>query len=111
MSGDVLEESTSSPGTSRAENVLRSRHRRRIVRWLARGAVDRESDLVLRGGDADENEVASDLRETHLPMLEEAGIIEWDRETGRVSKGPNFDDAERLLELMAKDADGPPSGP
>ncbi|MFB6303052.1 MAG: ArsR family transcriptional regulator [Haloferacaceae archaeon] len=90
------------PGTGHAVNALRDRHRRLILRGLWNGRVARETDAVLRG---DREEVRSELRETHLPMLEEAGIIEWDRETGKISKGPNFDEVEPLLELMEEHAD------
>lgn len=90
------------PGGGATVNALRERHRRLILRKLWKGQVDREADVVFRN---DPEEVRSELRETHLPMLEDAGIIEWDRETGEISRGPNFDEVEPLLELMEDHAD------
>ncbi|WP_281194490.1 hypothetical protein [Halorubrum sp. F4] len=65
-------------------------HQRRVVAGLADDAVETVSDLRPRGR-AEEIEAA--LRETHLPALEEAGYIEWDRETGEIMPGPNFSEA------------------
>lgn len=42
---------------------------------------------------------------THLPKLEEAGFIQWDRETHTVSKGPRFEEIRPLLELMNNHSD------
>lgn len=40
------------------------------------------------------------LRHAHLPKLQEAGYIDWDRETDRISEGPNFSEIEPLLRLL-----------
>lgn len=48
------------------------------------------ADLRVRG---QADEIATELRESHLPALEEAGYIEWDRETGTIRPGPNFEEA------------------
>jgi len=63
---------------------------RRTVAGLADGTVERVADLRVRGR---ADEIAEELRETHLPALEEAGYIEWDREAGTIAPGPNFDEA------------------
>ena len=62
----------------------------RTVAALADGAAETVADLRVRSTPDD---VADELRETHLPALEEAGYIEWDREAGTISPGPNFDEA------------------
>ena len=64
--------------------------RRRVVAGLADGTVERVADLQLRGRTDD---LAAELRENHLPALEEAGYIEWDRETDTIRPGPNFEEA------------------
>ena len=64
--------------------------RRRVVAGLADGAVETVADLRVRGR---AEEIAAELRETHLPALEEAGYIEWDRENGTIEPGPNFEEA------------------
>ena len=45
-------------------------------------------------------DIVEELKETHLPMLEEVGVIEWDRETDVVSKGPNFEQIVEAMRLM-----------
>ena len=37
------------------------------------------------------------LRHVHLPKLDAAGLIEWDREASRVARGPDF---ERALPVL-----------
>jgi hypothetical protein len=79
--------------TSTSERLLR----RNVVAGIADDAVATMTDLQPRGR-ADEIEAA--LRETHLPALEEAGYIVWDRESGEISPGPNFEEAaDHLAEL------------
>ncbi|WP_128904572.1 DUF7344 domain-containing protein [Halorubrum amylolyticum] len=71
--------------------------RRRVIAGLADGAVETVGDLRVRGR---ADEIAAELRETHLPALEEAGYIEWDRETGTIEPGPNFEEAaEHVADL------------
>ena len=67
----------------------------RAVAALDDGAVETVSDLDVRGGP---KEVAEALRETHLPALEAAGYIEWDRESGTITPGPNFEEAAAHIE-------------
>lgn len=40
------------------------------------------------------------LNHNHLPKLEEAGFIKWDRENGIIYKGENWEQIEPLLTLM-----------
>lgn len=78
-------------GTPTLEFLLR----RNVVAGIADDAVATVTDLQPRGR-ADEIEAA--LRETHLPALEEAGYIEWDREAGTIEPGPNFEEAAAHVE-------------
>lgn len=64
--------------------------RRRVIAGLADGAVETLADLQVRGR---ADEIAAELRESHLPALEEAGYIEWDRKDGTIKPGPNFGEA------------------
>ncbi|MFC5279326.1 hypothetical protein ACFPM1_11260 [Halorubrum rubrum] len=64
--------------------------RRRVVAAIADDAVDSLSDLRPRGR---AEEIEAELREIHLPALDEAGYIEWDPETGEIEPGPNFSEA------------------
>jgi len=75
--------------------------RRRVVAGLADGTVETVADLRLRGR---ADEIAAELREQHLPALEAAGYIEWDRETGTITPGPNFQEAaDHVADLPAPD--------
>jgi len=82
--------------------ALGDRHRRVILLLLKQGRVLTESDVMVRG---DEEAIEHELLRTHLPMLEEAGYIEWDPETSTISKGPRFDEIEPLLDLMENHSD------
>jgi len=46
-----------------------------------------------------------EFHHSHLPRLEEAGFIGWNRDTHEVVKGPRFDEIRPLLELMQNHAD------
>ncbi|ELZ42978.1 hypothetical protein C463_10250 [Halorubrum californiense DSM 19288] len=70
--------------------VVSAPERRRVVAGPVDGAVEAVADLRVRGR---ADEIAAELRETHLPALEEAGHIEWDREAGTIEPGPNFEEA------------------
>lgn len=45
------------------------------------------------------------LYHTHLPKLEDAGLIRWDRDAHQVTEGPQFDDIRPILKLLADDPD------
>ncbi|MFC7156142.1 hypothetical protein ACFQPA_11865 [Halomarina halobia] len=44
------------------------------------------------------------LHHNHLPKLVDAGVIEWDRETGTVSRGPEFEEIEPAVRLLVANA-------
>lgn len=41
-----------------------------------------------------------ELKHSHLPKLAEVGFIEWNRESGTLSKGPKWDEIAPLLEVL-----------
>jgi hypothetical protein len=43
----------------------------------------------------------------HLPMMEEAEFIEWEREPFRVWRGPRFDDVAAVILAIDADDDFP----
>lgn len=45
----------------------------------------------------------------HLPMLEKVGIIEWDQERDKITKGPDWEEFEPLLRLMKEHQDDLPA--
>lgn len=99
------------PGVDRIFDILSVRHRRLILLLLRQGTIETKDDVMLRGtSDPDEDEIA--LVHTHLPKLDDAGYIEWDPDTGEISKGPRFEEIEPLVELIETYADElPPDWP
>ena len=92
------------PGIDQIFENLSNNHRRLILLLLKQGAVETEADVMVRGrNNSTESEMA--LIHNHLPRLDEAGYIEWDRDSGELSKGPRFDEIEPLLELIESHAD------
>lgn len=51
-----------------------------------------------------------ELFHNHLPKLEGMGYISWDRENGKTSKGPNWDEIAPLLELLHNHREELPNG-
>lgn len=68
----------------------------RILAGLHEGTVRDASDLLPRA--TSRSEIEAELREVHLPMLDSAGYIDWDPETGRIEKGPRFEELELEME-------------
>lgn len=60
----------------------------------------------------EEVEFEADLIHNHLPRLEEAGVIEWDRKGSKIYRGPEFERIEPLLRLIDEHEDElPPDWP
>lgn len=88
--------------------ALANVHRRRLLVALLdhnpqQDTVDLPEDAH-RGDEALEA-LRQELFHHHLPKLEEAGFIRWNRDAGDVMKGPRFDEIRPLLELMRDHAD------
>ncbi|MFC6973877.1 transcriptional regulator [Halomicroarcula sp. GCM10025709] len=66
-------------------------------------------------GSDDPEAVHVKLDHCHLPKLAGMGVIEWDREAGAVSKGPEWGEIAPLLQLLSDHRDELPdewvSGP
>nr|WP_121744666.1 transcriptional regulator [Natronorubrum halophilum] len=72
-----------------------------------------ESKVYTGDRETDEEELANlliEMQHTHLPLLEEYGFIDWDRENREVTKGPEFDEIRPLLEMMIEHQDELPEG-
>ncbi|WP_222917179.1 ArsR family transcriptional regulator [Natrinema sp. SYSU A 869] len=52
------------------------------------------------GPDAESESVRIEMYHIHLPKLDDAGFVEWDRERDQVRKGPKFETVEELLEQL-----------
>jgi len=88
--------------------ALANIHRRRLLVALLDHNPQRDEVTVPE--DVHEGEIALEALQTkfyhtHLPRLEEAGFIGWNRDTHEVVKGPRFDEIRPLLVLIQNHAD------
>lgn len=90
-----------------AFRLLANRHQRRLLLWFAEADPDEEAaipaDLAFLGDDVEQ--IESELRHTHLPMLAEAGVLDWDRGADSVRRGPLFDEMQPLLDVLVAHRD------
>ena len=94
-----------------ARAALGDVQRRRVLLALLDPDRDESSVVTDRAGAG--LEVVGDgiaMRHTHLPKLAEHGLVEWDRETHEVRRGPDFVEIRPLLELLDDHADELPDG-
>ncbi len=103
---DVSKSVLQRPEMDRILDILCEHHRRMILLLLKEGIVETQADLMVRGRD----EMEMQLVHNHLPKLEDTGYIEWNRETGEISKGPCFEEIEPVLKLIENHADELPAG-
>lgn len=92
--------------------MLSHEYRRRILVAVARENPQDEDDITSESiadgheGDDDTLELLTQqLYHTHLPKLDDAGFVDWDRESGRITRGPRFEEIEPLLRLMSDHQD------
>jgi len=63
---------------------------------------------VVRGEPGKSRRIA--MAHTHLPKLDDMGIVEWDREAEELATGPAWDELEPLLRWMDGNRDELPEG-
>ncbi|WP_226480311.1 DUF7344 domain-containing protein [Natrinema amylolyticum] len=96
--------------------VLSDPHRRSLCRYVMRTetevvtneelveyVVERAPETAADDGDStDEHCVATELRHVHLPKLDEAGLVEYDRRSGvvRVDRATVADRLERVRAIV-----------
>ncbi len=61
---------------------------------------DDRDPLNIVDDDREPKVLKSELIHVHLPLLEEMGYIQWDRDSNQIRKGPNWEDIEPLLTLI-----------
>lgn len=73
-------------------------HRRRLLVDLFEEDIQ-FVDLPVEGelDNASKWAVRKELYETHLPMLENDGFIEWDKRGNLIARGPRFREIESLI--------------
>lgn len=58
-------------------------------------------DLLVEGETTDDLAITRlQLTHSHLPKLTDMGFIEWNRESGKLSKGPDWEEIAPLLQSM-----------
>jgi hypothetical protein len=80
-----------------------SRRRRILVRLLTEDSLD-EAVAVTDGGEEHSAEGARELavlRHVHLPKLAASDAIAWDRASGVIERGPDFDRVRPLVESLS----------
>lgn len=110
----MTSEPNSQPSMDTALDVLANRYRRGVLVALLDHNPQDDDDPQIPGdielADEDLETLQIHMTHTHLPKLEDAGFIEWDRDTNTVRKGPRFDEIRPLLDLMQNHADELPDG-
>lgn len=87
-----------------ALGLVANQYRRRVLLALGEENPQQADDPQIPANEpiADEEweHLQIQLQHTHLPKLEDASVIEWDRNTNHISKGPQFDALQPLLRLI-----------
>lgn len=103
---------SSDTALSEALRTVANEHRRRLLAGLVERDT-RESYTFHVSGEASNPEERNRLRtliyHSHLPMLEDAGYVEWDRAETKLARGPQFDEIRPLIELLDEHADDLPA--
>ena len=82
-------------------DVLSNVHRRRLLVAL-RDKNPQNDGTNTTGVEESQRERAILMRHVHLPKLADHGYIDWDQESNRVTKGPQFDEIRSLLALFVE---------
>ncbi|WP_135302270.1 DUF7344 domain-containing protein [Haloarcula amylovorans] len=101
----------SRPPDSRVFEAFANRYRRQLLLALFTANPQNDDDIdplnLLRESETeDDPEVTRvTLRHVHLPKLADSGFIEWDRESGEISKGPDWEQIAPILRLLHEHRD------
>ncbi|WP_101297118.1 DUF7344 domain-containing protein [Halegenticoccus soli] len=76
--------------------------RRAVLRQVSENAPHDISSLSEREelAEGHAEDLCLQLHHVHLPKLEKRGYIRYDRETGTITKGPNFDEIDSVLRSL-----------
>lgn len=85
----------------RVLEILCDAERRRVLHM-----IDGHKDLTQTDvADQCDSQTRIELVHIHLPKLDEAGCIEWDRDGEEISKGPHYEEVKACLDLLESHAD------
>lgn len=63
-------------------------------------ALRKEEQIRPFAGDGDTGDGAIQLHHVHLPLLEKHDLVAWNRETGTVQRGEDFEAVESILTAL-----------
>lgn len=95
---EFTEYDLSSSQIDSAMDALRDPARRVVLRTLLDDAAETSIDDIVRT--IGTRNIEGALHHNHLPKLESAGYVEWDRGSNTVSRGPNFFEVEPFVRLL-----------
>ncbi|WP_255151374.1 ArsR/SmtB family transcription factor [Halorarius halobius] len=81
-----------------ALDALSAAQRRRVLLKLADGEPIPVDDLT--AGADDRRQATVELHHRHLPRLDDAGYVAWDRTAGQLRRGENWNDVAPLLAAL-----------
>lgn len=84
-------------------DLLANRYRRQVLVALLENSPQTRDDRLPVDSifDDDDTEALRDqMYQINLPLLEDAGFIDWDRAEDTVTEGPNYEEIRPLLEQM-----------
>ncbi|WP_435334362.1 sensor histidine kinase [Haloarchaeobius sp. TZWWS8] len=83
-------------------SVLENDDRRQLLVRLLHGNPERRLGIATDMGTspAERVSVETEMYRTHLPLLVEHGLVNWNRDEDVVTRGPAFDEVRPLLELL-----------
>jgi predicted transcriptional regulator len=92
-------------------DALANVQRRKLLTALLEHNPQDDAPVVITDSDNETDAVKRPvtMRYVHLPKLVDYGMIEWNEETHKVAKGPQFDEIRPLLELLADHEDKLPA--
>lgn len=93
--------------------ALEDRHRRRLLDRLLDHHPNEDTLRVPEDvyvGEEDLDVLQEQLYHHHLPTLDAAGYINWEREDHEVEQGPKFNNIRPLLQLVRDHQDELPPG-
>lgn len=98
------ERETSRERWDRGFELLSSHPRRQIIVSLLDVSEDRSLSLPEAAfpsiASADLTRVEIELKHQHLPMLADAGYVQWDATPFRVSRGPRFEEIGAVMQVL-----------
>lgn len=101
---------------SQVFDAISHRYRRRLLVALLEHDPQvkdnpRRSSVKLSGDTIvwiDDELVQPEMYHNHLPKLEGLGYIAWDRDDGKIARGPNWEEVEPLVRLLHEHQDDLP---